>query len=264
MRVIRRRGRRDPDQMTLIEHLEELRSRLIIAVLAIAVLSIVGFVFFNQIFALLLRPYCEALKNIPRAAVPAQLLENLQRGESCQLFFTSPVDPFLTRMKIGFFSGFLLALPVILWQLWRFVTPGLTQRERKLAVPFVASSVVLFAAGAFFAMLIIPRGLSFLFSFGGEFLTPLLTADRYLSFLIVLVLVFGVSFEFPLILVFLAGARVITSAQLRRARRYAYFGLAVFAMVATPTGDPYTMLVMWVPLLLFYEAAIWAARAFKR
>jgi sec-independent protein translocase protein TatC len=256
MRVIRRRGRRDPDQMTLIEHLEELRSRLIIAVLAIAVLSIVGFVFFNQIFALLLQPYCEALKNIPRAAVPAQLLENLQRGESCQLFFTSPVDPFLTR--------FLLALPVTLWQLWRFVTPGLTQRERKLAVPFVASSVVLFAAGAFFAMLIIPRGLSFLFSFGGEFLTPLLTADRYLSFLIVLVLVFGVSFEFPLILVFLAGARVITSAQRRRARRYAYFGLAVFAMVATPTGDPYTMLVMWVPLLLFYEAAIWAARAFKR
>jgi sec-independent protein translocase protein TatC len=124
--------------------------------------------------------------------------------------------------------------------------------------------VVLFAAGTLFAFLIIPRGLTFLLSFGGEGLTVLLTVDKYLSFLIILILVFGLSFEFPLILIFLAGARVVTSDQLRRARRYAYFGLAVFAMIATPTQDPYTMLLMWVPLLVFYEAAVWAARAFKR
>src|SRR5918996_3794786 len=202
MRVIRRRRRRDPNEMTLMEHLEELRTRLIIVAAAIGVASIVGFVFFDPIFSLLRGPYCEALEAIPPE-------NRLLKG--CALAFTSPVDPFLTRLKVGFFAGFLLALPVILWQLWRFITPGLTPRERRLSIPFVLSSVVLFAAGTAFAFLIIPRGLSFLLSFGGEGLAVLLTIDRYLSFLIVLVLVFGVSFEFPLILVFLAGARVVTS-----------------------------------------------------
>jgi sec-independent protein translocase protein TatC len=255
MRVIRRRRRRDPNEMTLMEHLEELRTRLIISVVAIGLASIVGFVFFGPIFSLLRGPYCRALEAIPPES---RLIEG------CRLFFTAPVDPFLTRLKVGFFTGFLLALPVILWQLWRFITPGLTPRERRLSIPFVLSSVVLFAAGTVFAFLVIPRGLTFLLSFGGEGLTVLLTVDKYLSFLIILILVFGLSFEFPLILVFLAGARVVTSDQLRRARRYAYFGLAVFAMIATPTQDPYTMLIMWVPLLVFYEAAVWAARVFRR
>jgi sec-independent protein translocase protein TatC len=261
MRLIRRRGRRDPNEMTLMEHLEELRTRLIIVVAAIGVASIVGFVFFEPIFRLLLRPYCHALETLPPAVVPPGVSPS---GQNCQLIFTSPVDPFITRLKVGFFAGFLLALPVILWQLWRFITPGLTPRERRLAVPFVASSVALFAGGTVFAMLIIPRGLAFLFSFAGEGLAPFLTVDRYLSFLIILVLVFGASFEFPLVLVFLAGARVVTSEQMTRWRRYTYFGLAVFAMIATPTQDPYTMLLMWVPLLLFYEAAILVARIFKR
>lgn len=247
--------------MTLVEHLEELRTRLIVAVAAVGLGAIVGFVLFGPIFQLLLGPYCHALETLPREVVPPGATSGEQ---SCQLIFTSPVDPFLTRIKVGFFSGFILALPVVLWELWRFITPGLTERERKLAVPFVLSSVLLFAAGTGFAMLIIPRGLAFLFSFAGPGLAPFLTVDRYLSFLIVLILVFGASFEFPLLLIFLAAARVVTSAQMKRWRRYAYFGLAIFAMVATPTQDPYTMLVMWVPLILFYEVAIWVARAFKR
>jgi sec-independent protein translocase protein TatC len=255
MRVIRRRNRRDPNAMTLMEHLEELRTRLIILAVALAVTSIVGFVFFDPIFTVLRGPYCQALE-----AIPPQ--NRLLKG--CALAFTSPVDPFLNRLKVAFFSGFLLALPVILWQLWRFIVPGLTQRERRLSIPFVVSSVALFAAGTVFAMLIIPRGLAFLFSFGGEGLTVFLTVDRYLSFLILLILVFGVSFEFPLLLIFLAGARIVTSAQMKRWRRYAYFGLALFAMIATPTQDPYTMLLMWVPLIAFYEAAILVARILKR
>ncbi len=255
MRVIRRRQRRDPNEMTLLEHLEELRTRLIIVAAALAVASIVGFVFFDPIFSVLRGPYCRALEAIPPES---RLLEG------CRLAFTSPVDPFLTRLKVGFFSGFLLALPVVLWQLWQFIVPGLTRRERRLSVPFVLSSVALFAAGTVFAMLIIPRGLAFLFSFGGEALTVFLTVDRYLSFLILLILVFGLSFEFPLLLVFLAGARIVTSAQMKRWRRYSYFGLAVFAMIATPTQDPYSMLLLWVPLIAFYEAAILVARILKR
>jgi sec-independent protein translocase protein TatC len=241
--------------MTLVEHLEELRTRLIIVASALAVTFIVGFVFFDPIFSVLRGPYCRALEAIPPE-------NRLLKG--CALAYTSPVDPFLVRLKVGFFSGFLLALPVVLWQLWRFIVPGLTQRERRLSVPFVLSSVLLFAGGTVFAMLIIPRGLAFLFSLGGPGLTVFLTVDRYLSFLILLVLVFGLSFEFPLLLVFLSGARIVTSAQMKRWRRYTYFGLAVFAMIATPTQDPYTMLIMWVPLIAFYEAAILVSRFFKR
>jgi sec-independent protein translocase protein TatC len=254
-RLTRRRERRDPNEMTLIEHLEELRTRLIIVAVALAVTSIVGILFFDPIFKVALGPYCRALEAIPPE-------NRLLKG--CALAFSSPVDPFLTRLKVGFFAGFLLALPVILWQLWAFIVPGLTSRERKLSIPFVLSSVALFAGGTLFAMLIIPRGLAFLFSFAGESLTVLLTVDKYLSFLIVLVLVFGLSFEFPLLLIFLAGARVVTSAQMKRWRRYTYFGLAVFAMIATPTQDPYSMLLLWVPLLAFYEAAILVARILKR
>lgn len=256
MRLMGRRRRPPADSMTVVEHLEELRTRLIVSAAAIVLLSVVGFLFFDGIFGLLLQPYCSALEQLPREARPL--------GENCRLVFSSPVDPFLTRLKIALLSGFLLALPVVLWQLWRFVTPGLTRRERRMSIPFVLASVALFAGGAAFALWIIPRGLSLLFSFGGETLVPLLTVDRYLSFLIVLMLVFGVSFEFPVLLIFLAAVGVITTAQMRQWRRYAYFGTAVFAAIATPTQDPYTMLLMWVPLIAFYEIALLVARLFKR
>lgn len=237
--------------MTVVEHLEELRRRLIISAAAIAVGSVVGFVFFQRIFSFLQSPYRDAVRSLPDRI-------------SEHLIATTPTEPFLVFLKIGVFTGFLVALPVVLYQVWRFVTPGLTRRERRLGIPFVLASVILFAAGTVFAFAILPRGLAFLFSFGGSNLVPLLTVDRYLSFLIFLILAFGLSFELPLILIFLAGVRVITSAQMRRWRRYAYLGTAIFAAVATPTQDPYTMTLMWIPLLLLYEGAILVSRLFKR
>jgi sec-independent protein translocase protein TatC len=233
--------------MTIVEHLDELRRRLIIAVVAIAIGSIVGFVFYQPIFRFILGPYRSAVQALPLEARPSGALAG-------KLVYSSPVEPFLTFLKVGFFTGFLAAL----------ITPGLTSRERRYAIPFVTSSVLLFALGTAFAFLIVPRGLSFLFSFGGESLVPLLTVDRYFSFLIFLVLAFGLSFELPLVLLFLAGGRFITSAQMRHWRRWALLGTAVFAAVATPTQDPYTMLLLWVPLYLLYEAAILIARLMKR
>jgi sec-independent protein translocase protein TatC len=229
----------------------------VISLGTIAVAAIVGFVFFDRILGVLTGPYREAIRALPVAARPPGTL-----GRGLATF--SPTEPFTTFLKVGFFSGFLLALPVILWQVWRFVTPGLTKRERTLAIPFVASSVILFAAGTAFALLILPRGLAFLLSFGGEFLIPFLTAEKYLSFLIFLILGFGLSFEFPLLLIFLAGARIVTSQQMRSWRRNVYFGTVVFAAVITPTQDPYTMLLMWIPLILLYEGAIIVARLLKR
>jgi sec-independent protein translocase protein TatC len=243
--------------MTVIEHLEELRRRLVISLIAVGVASVVGFVFYGRIFQFVLGPYREALRALPQDSRPPGALSD-------SLIATSPTEPFLTFIKIGLFTGFLVALPVILYQLWRFITPGLTTRERRLAIPFVVTSVLLFAGGTVFAFVVAPRGLAFLFSFGGQNLVPLLTVDRYLGFVIFLILAFGLGFELPLVLIFLAGARLIDSRQMRRWRRYALLGTAVFAAVATPTQDPYTMLLMWVPLYLLYEAAILVARLMKR
>jgi sec-independent protein translocase protein TatC len=237
--------------MTIVEHLDELRRRLIISALAVGVGSIAGFVFYRRILDFLQQPYKDAIGSLPQT-----LTEDL--------IVTTPTEPFLAFLKIGLFSGLLIALPVILYQVWRFITPGLTKRERRLGIPFVLSSLVLFGGGAAFAFAILPRGLAFLFSFGGDNLVPLLTIDRYLSFLFFLILAFGLSFEMPLLLLFLAGIRVISSAQMRRWRRYAALGTVIFAAVATPTQDPYTMLLMWVPLYLLYEGAILVARLFKR
>ena len=244
--------------MSVLEHLTELRKRLLFSLVSVAVASIAGFVFFDQIFALIVAPYCDALQSLPPEARPTGLI-----GE-CDLVFSSPVDPFLTRIKVALFSGLAIALPIVLFQFWRFITPGLTKRERRLGIPFVLASLVLFAGGVAFAYFTIPRGLSFLLSFGGESLVPLLTVDRYLNFLVFLVLAFGLSFEFPLVLIFLAAAGVVTARQMSGWRRYVYFGLLVFAAVITPTQDPYTMLLLGVPLVLLYEGAVLIARLFKR
>ncbi len=237
--------------MTLVQHLEELRRRLIISAVAVALGSIGGFILYRPVLDFLQEPYREAVASLPETITD-------------KLIVTTPTEPFLAFLKIGLFVGLMLALPVILFQLWRFITPGLTSKERRMGIPFVLSSLVLFGAGTVFAFAVVPRGLAFLFSFGGDNLVPLLTIDRYLSFLFFLVLAFGLSFELPLVLLFLTGVRVISSAQLRRWRRYALMGTVVFAAVATPTQDPYTMLLMAVPIYLLYEGAILIARAFKR
>lgn len=237
--------------MTLVQHLEELRRRLIICAAAVAVGSVGGFILYRPVLDFLQEPYRQAVASLPETITD-------------KLIVTTPTEPFLAFLKIGLFVGLLLALPVLLYQLWRFITPGLTSRERRLGIPFVVSSLVLFAAGTVFAFAIVPRGLAFLFSFGGDNLVPLLTIDRYLSFLFFLVLAFGLSFELPLVLLFLTGVGVISSAQLRRWRRYALLGTVVFAAVATPTQDPYTMLLMAGPIYLLYEGAILIARLFKR
>jgi sec-independent protein translocase protein TatC len=257
MPLIPRRRRERTPAMTVVEHLDELRRRLVISALAVLLASLVGLVFSQWILDFLIEPYQEALRQLPEDVRPPGSL-----GEG--LVFSGPAGGFVAILKVGFVSGFLLALPVVLYQTWRFVTPGLTSRERRLGIPFVLASMVLFAGGVLFAFTILPTGLSFLLGFGGENLVPLITTDRYLSFLIFLILGFGLSFELPLILIFLAGARIITSQQLRKWRRYAALGTAVFAAVATPTQDPYTMSIMWAALYVLYEIAILVSRLMKR
>lgn len=241
--------------MTIIEHLEEFRSRLVFSALAVAVGSVGGWFLFFPVTRLLRGPYCDALRSLPEANRPPS---------GCNLLFSGAVDAFSIRLKVVVFLGFALALPVVLFQLWRFIVPGLTSRERHLAIPFVLSSVVLFALGGLFAYLVLPRGLSFLLGFAGEGFVPLLTADKYLGFVMLVTLAFGLSFEFPIVLIFLGWAGVVSAAQLRKWRRYTILFLAIFAAVITPTGDPVTMSAMMIPMYLFYEAAILIVRFLKK
>jgi sec-independent protein translocase protein TatC len=255
MRLIPERFRgkpRDPEgTMSLVEHLEELRHRLVVSVIAIAVGSVAGWFLYDAVVELLIEPYCDYW-----ATVPAEM----RTTDECALFFMGAVDPVLIKLKVVVFLGLFIALPVVLWQLWRFVVPGLTRRERRLAVPFVASSVVLFALGALLAYITLPKALNFLLGFAGAEFVPLLTGDRFLSFVMLVALAFGLSFEFPILLIFLSVVGLVSTQQLRAWRRWAILAITIFAAFITPSADPYTMLAMMLPMMLFYEAAIIVAR----
>src|SRR5215211_2847412 len=191
-----RRKDRDPSRaMTMVEHLEELRRRVFICLIAIVVGAIAGWFLYGPVFRILLHPYTAACLDLPRTQRPPGI-------DSCRhVFLHGVLGPFLIRLKIALYGGFVFALPVVLFQLWRFITPGLTQKERRLTVPFIASSIVLFALGGFFAFFTLPRGLQFLLGFGGENLVVLPEAAKYISFVLLLTLAFGLSFEFPLVLI---------------------------------------------------------------
>jgi sec-independent protein translocase protein TatC len=231
-------------QMSVIEHLEELRRRIIIGLLAVLVTTTLSYVFYEHILDFLLDP-------VISKRVPA-------------VFVSGIVTAFLVRLKVSLFTGFVFALPVLLFQLWRFITPGLEPREKRYAVPFVVGSLGLFALGTFFAFLILPTGIKFLLSFASGPLQPLIMVDQYLSFLMFMILAFGISFEFPLVLVFLAAAGILSSAQLRAKRRHAVMGAAIVGAVATPSQDPYSMIVMAVPLYILYELTILVIRWFMK
>ena len=238
--------------MSLVEHLEDLRTRIVIAMVAITIGSLVGWFLYRPVVNLLLEPYCDYWRTVPPASRPTR---------ECSLFFNGAVDPVLIKLKVVVFLGLFIALPVVLWELWQFVVPGLTKRERRLGIPFVASSVVLFALGALLAYITLPKALGFLLGFAGSEFVPLLTGDKFISFVMLVSLAFGLSFEFPIVLVFLCLVGLVTTRQLRDWRRWAILGISIFAAIITPSADPYTMLAMMIPMMVFYEAAIIVGRA---
>ena len=247
---------RDPasgGEMTLFEHLSELRSRLFKSALAVAVGFVVGFALNRPIFDLLIGPYCD-LPPALRAAT------NVFDPDSCSLVFTRPLGGLFVTVKTAAVVAAVVGGPVFFYQVWRFVTPGLRPVERRYAIPFVLLSQVLFAGGALFAYAIIPRGLEVLLSFGGDNLIALLDASEYIGFLLKTLLGFGIAFEAPLIIAMLTLTGVVDAVGLRRYRRHAVFGAFVLAAIITPTQDPFTMVVMALPLTLFYEGNILFAR----
>ena len=240
--------------MSVMEHLEELRRRIMIAFFAVLAGAVVGWFLYPYVLELLRDPFCQYLRDNPEVRPPA----------GCDLVFNSPVDAFITKLKMVGYLGLIVALPIVLYQLWAFIVPGLTSREKKWSVPFILTATVLFLCGAAFSIWTLPRALEFLLGFGGTDVVPLITFDRYVGFVTLVTLAFGVSFLFPVLLVFLEAVGVLSWQRLASWRRWAILGISIFAAVITPSGDPYTMLAMMIPMYVFYEASIIIGRIMKR
>ncbi|HWD23826.1 MAG TPA: twin-arginine translocase subunit TatC [Acidimicrobiales bacterium] len=227
-----------PDQMTLFEHLGELRRRVIICAIAIVICAVVTYVIYPHILNFLLEPYCRVAQG------------------KCFLYAQGPLDAFAIRLDVTAYGAVAIALPVIVFQLWRFVTPGLKANEKKYAIPFSIAAFGLFVLGAVIAWITFPHALQFLHAAGGRQIQQIFSPQKYLNLVGALVLIFGLTFEFPVVLVGLQLARVITPAALSRARRVAIVLIVITAGVITPSSDPFSMLALAVPMLLFYELSI--------
>jgi sec-independent protein translocase protein TatC len=228
-------------RMPLLEHLYELRDRIIKVAVAVALGATIGWFLYPQIFDLLLDPYCD----LQGASV-----------RDCTLLQTEPLEGFSVRLKVAGYAGIAIAMPVILWQVWRFITPGLYSHEKKYAVPFVLSALVLFLLGAGLAYYTLPKALEFLTEIGGEGLEERFRPAPYFQLVTYMMLAFGVGFEFPIVLVFLQLAGVVSAQNLRDVRRYALVGIVILVAVITPSGDPYSLAILSVPMYLFYEISI--------
>ena len=227
--------------MTLVGHLGELRTRLIRSVIAIVVGVIVVYIFYDPIFAFLEEPYCEL---------------QAQSGKDCDFLIRSPLEPFSVVLSLSGYGGLLLALPVVMYQLGRFVLPGLYPRERKVLLPFFAASVILLALGMTGGYLLMPKTLSVLASFGPDNFTALFSPADYVSFFVKMLLAFGIAAELPLVLVFLQIIGVVSTDALRKNRRLAIVAVVILSAVVTPTGDPFTLAVLAIPMYLFYELSL--------
>jgi sec-independent protein translocase protein TatC len=243
------------EEMTLFEHLAELRDRVFKCAVAIVIGLVAGFVVYEPLVDLLKQPYCD---------LPPELRAGVLDPERCQLVITDVLGQFFLRIKVAAVLAVVVAGPVVSYQIWRFVTPGLRPVERRYALPFIVISQLLFVAGAVFSYYVLPRGLLVLMGLGGENVVSLLEANEYLRFLIHMMVGFGVAFELPLILISLVLMGVVGSQGLRTYRRHALFGIFLASAIITPTTDPFTMTVMALPLFAFYELSILVARGVER
>ncbi len=234
--------------MSLVEHVAELRRRLAISLLAVLVATAVAFAFHQRMVHALTGPYCD---------LPASYRLVHDR---CSLVVTGVLDAFTVTLRLSMYAGIVAASPVWLWQAWRFVTPGLYRNERRWALSFVGSSLVLFVVGGVFAWLTLNKGLQFLLSFATGGISSLLSFNSYLSYVVAMVLIFGVSFELPLVVVLLNLAGVVSYEKLRSWWRGSVFAIFVFAAFVTPSQDPFTMTAMAVPMTGLYFVALLVAR----
>src|SRR5215472_1951694 len=242
-RYVRSKRRENPEgRMPLMEHLRELRNRVLKIALAVVAGAIVGWAFYHQIWGFIQRPYCQAVGGCKLNTIGHTLILN------------GVMDGFYLRIKVAILAGVVLTSPIWLYQLWAFVAPGLYAREKRWTYLFLGSAIPLFALGCFFAFLAMGRGLKFFISMSGG-LTNLFTADTYIGYWIAMIIGFGLCFEVPLFLIILNMARVVTHERFRKWRRLIIFLVFVFAGIASPSPDPMTMLLLGGIVVVLVEVA---------
>lgn len=230
---------------TLVEHLRELRVRLVRSLYGILLGTVICYNFLAPILDVIRKP----------------IQPYLPTGG---LVFTAPIDKFMMGLKVSFFSGILLSCPWWLYQVWKFVAPGLYSNEKKYGVGFITSGTALFSIGISFAyFLVLPAAFHFLMAFGGDTDKPMITIDHYLSFFVTMLLVFGFAFQLPLVIVLLGMLGVVSQQFLREKRRYFVVGMSVVAAIVTPP-DAISMLMMLIPLLGLFEFSILIVGFFER
>ncbi len=229
--------------MTLMEHLEELRTRLFICLIAWVLGTIIAFIFIEQLLAWLQAP--------------------LPEGTPLGAFRV--LEPFLASMQIAAFFGFVLSAPIIGWQVWAFINPGLYQEEKRWAVPFVLGTTVAFILGALFARyIVLPFALPILLGFLGSQVSLFISIGNYFSTVLLYMAVFGILFEMPILSFLLARLGILYAATLRSYRRYAIIVGAILAALITPTADPFNFALVAVPLTILYEVSIFVVSLAQR
>jgi sec-independent protein translocase protein TatC len=240
------RFRKATEGMTLGEHLAELRYRLMVSFAVLLVFAVVGFILYPKLLGILRHPYCVA------------------SPKHCQFLVQNPLDGLTLRVKVGFFSGFLASFPVIIYQVWRFITPGLKSRERKYALPFLLVSTVFFMGGVALAYSSFGHAIQFLQQIGGSTLVSFYNPNQYFSLFLMMMFIFGLMFEFPVVLVAMELGGVVQSATLLRSWRYAIIIITIVSAVVTPSGDPLSMAALAIPLIVFYFGAIAIGKIFRK
>ncbi len=232
------------DSMTLTEHLAELRVRIIRSALAVAIGMVLIIAFYDQVLEFLLQPYVELCDRKPQDFCDPDLA------------VFSPTEGLATRVRVGLYGGIVLALPVILWQVWRFIVPALNKQEKKWAIPVVATSVVLFVAGGALAYFTIGQALDFLIGWSGSDVNQIYSVQSYVSLIGLMIFAFGLGFMLPVFVFGLQALGVITPKRLLQSWRIALVAIAVISAVITPSGDPVTMGMLGLPMVVLYFLAI--------
>lgn len=251
----RKRKKKNPDgTMSLVDHINELRRRLFISLVALAVGTVIGFLWYQH--TLLGIPTLGEILRGPYCSLPPEVRADFSGDGHCRLLATGPFEMFLLRLKVGALAGLVFSSPVWLSQIWGFITPGLHKNERHWTFTFVSLAVLLFVMGAVLAYCVVAYGLSFLLTIGKEVQITALSGERYYNFVLGLLVIFGVSFELPLVIAMLNIAGLVEYNDLKDKRSYIIVGLFIFAAFMTPGQDPVSMLILSISLTVIVEISI--------
>jgi len=250
------------DKAPLTEHLGELRNRILISLIAVAITFGICFYYSEHIFRILTAPlhYTLALSfdNPYISFIPS-------KKPGIDLVFLAPAEALWMHIKITFIAAIIICSPLLFYEIWRFIAPGLLEKERKYALPFVITTTSLFLVGALFCFIIVlPFAMNFLLNYKTENLTPMISVGKYIDFCLKFILAFGAIFELPVFSVFLTKMGIVTPEFLAQNRKYAVLIAFIIAAVLTPTPDAFNQTLMAVPIVILYEVGIWASRILHR